>query len=40
MLLTTHNLTYYQSLMQGARAAIIAGNYTEYCAATRAGWET
>jgi queuine tRNA-ribosyltransferase len=40
ILLTTHNLTYYQSLMQGARAAILAGIYTEYCAATRAGWET
>jgi len=40
ILLTTHNLTYYQSLMQGARAAILAGGYTEYCAATRAGWET
>jgi queuine tRNA-ribosyltransferase len=34
-----HNLTYYQSLMQGARAAILVGNYGEYCAATRAGWE-
>jgi queuine tRNA-ribosyltransferase len=40
MLLTTHNLTYYQSLMQGARAAILAGSYAEYCATTRAGWET
>jgi queuine tRNA-ribosyltransferase len=40
ILLTTHNLTYYQSLMQGARAAILAGAYTEYCATTRAGWET
>jgi queuine tRNA-ribosyltransferase len=40
MLLTTHNLTYYQSLMQGARFAILAGGYAGYCAATRAGWET
>jgi queuine tRNA-ribosyltransferase len=40
ILLTTHNLTYYQSLMQGARAAILAGKYSEYCAGTRAGWET
>jgi queuine tRNA-ribosyltransferase len=40
ILLTTHNLTYYQSLMQGARAAILAGAYTQFCAATRAGWET
>ncbi len=38
MLLTTHNLTYYQTLMQGARTAILAGNYTEYCDTTRAGW--
>jgi queuine tRNA-ribosyltransferase len=38
MLLTIHNLTYYQSLMQGARAAILAGGYTAYCDATRAGW--
>jgi queuine tRNA-ribosyltransferase len=40
ILLTTHNLTYYQSIMQGARNAILAGKYTEYCATTRAGWET
>ena len=39
MLLTQHNLTYYQSLMQGARAAILGRNFAEYCAATRAGWE-
>ena len=39
MLLTMHNLTYYQSLMQGARAAIIAGRYSDYCATTRAAWE-
>jgi queuine tRNA-ribosyltransferase len=38
MLLTTHNLTYYQSLMQGARAAILAGTYAAYHATTRAGW--
>ncbi|MDR3450088.1 MAG: tRNA guanosine(34) transglycosylase Tgt [Alphaproteobacteria bacterium] len=38
MLLTIHNLTYYQSLMQGARAAILAQNYESYCADTRAGW--
>jgi queuine tRNA-ribosyltransferase len=40
MLLTTHNLTYYQALMQGARAAILAGSYETYCANTRTGWET
>jgi queuine tRNA-ribosyltransferase len=40
MLLTIHNLTYYQSLMQGARAAILAGDYAGYCDRTRAGWES
>jgi len=40
MLLTAHNLTYYQSLMTGARAAILEGRYEAYCAATRAGWES
>ncbi|NNM56598.1 tRNA guanosine(34) transglycosylase Tgt [Acidocella sp.] len=39
MLLTMHNLTYYQRLMQDGRVAILAGNYDEYCQATRAGWE-
>jgi len=38
MLLTAHNLTYYQSLMVGARAAILAGGYSEYCERVRAGW--
>jgi queuine tRNA-ribosyltransferase len=38
MLLTQHNLTYYQSLMRGARAAILAGDYAGYCAKVRAGW--
>ncbi len=38
MLLTAHNLTYYQALMQGARRAISAGAYEAYCAATRAAW--
>ncbi|HQT63687.1 MAG TPA: tRNA guanosine(34) transglycosylase Tgt, partial [Acidocella sp.] len=38
MLLTIHNLTYYQSLMQGARTAIVAQTYDAYCASTRAGW--
>jgi queuine tRNA-ribosyltransferase len=40
MLLTTHNLTYYQSLMQGARTAILAGGYEAYCASVRGGWQT
>jgi queuine tRNA-ribosyltransferase len=39
MLLTMHNLTYYQRLMQDGRVAILAGNYDEYCQCTRAGWE-
>jgi queuine tRNA-ribosyltransferase len=38
MLLTTHNLTYYQSLMEGARAAILAGHYADYCSETRGNW--
>ncbi len=38
MLLTQHNLTYYQSLMRGARAAILEQRYDEYASATRAGW--
>ncbi len=38
MLLTQHNLTYYQSLMQGARAAILAHSYPTYTAAIHAGW--
>ena len=38
MLLTWNNLAYYQDLMAGARAAIGAGRFTEYCAATREGW--
>jgi queuine tRNA-ribosyltransferase len=38
MLLTAHNLTYYQTLMVGARKAILGGVYAAYCAETRAGW--
>jgi queuine tRNA-ribosyltransferase len=38
MLLTQHNLTYYQSLMQGARAAILAGEFERFAARTRARW--
>ncbi len=38
MLLTAHNLTYYQALMQGARRAISAGAYEAYCATTHAAW--
>ncbi len=39
MLLTAHNLTYYQTLMAGARAAILTGAYGDYCARIRAGWQ-
>jgi queuine tRNA-ribosyltransferase len=38
MLLTMHNLSYYQALMQGARRAILAGDYDAYCARVRDGW--
>ena len=38
MLLTWHNLTYYQDLMLGLRSAIVAGRLEEHAAATRAGW--
>ena len=39
MLLTIHNLTYYQSLMQNARIAIINKEYDAYCADTRENWQ-
>jgi queuine tRNA-ribosyltransferase len=38
VLLTAHNLSYYQSLMQGAREAIAHQRFTDYMRATRAGW--
>jgi len=38
MLLTWHNLTYYQQLVQCLRAAIVAGNFAEVAAAIQAGW--
>jgi queuine tRNA-ribosyltransferase len=38
MLLTAHNLTYYQSLMQGGREAILGGTYKAYCDNVRVGW--
>jgi len=38
MLLTWHNLTYYQSLMRGLRAAILEGRLAEHAAAVRAKW--
>ena len=38
MLLTWHNLTYFQDLMAGMRAAIGAGNFADHAAACREGW--
>ncbi len=38
MLLTWHNLTYYQDLMRGLRAAIVAGRLAAHAEAVRAGW--
>jgi queuine tRNA-ribosyltransferase len=39
MLLTWHNLTYYQRLMRGMRAAIVAGRLHDFAATTRAAWQ-
>jgi queuine tRNA-ribosyltransferase len=38
MLMTWHNLHYYQDLMEGARQAIAAGTFTDYARKTREGW--
>ncbi len=38
MLLTWHNLAYYQDLMRGLRAAIVEGRFAQHAAALRAGW--
>ena len=38
MLLTWHNLQYYQSLMRGLRSAIIEGSLAAHAAAIRAAW--
>src|SRR5713101_1747434 len=38
ILLTTANLTYYQELMAGMRAAIAAGKLADFRAATSEGW--
>ena len=38
MLLTWNNLAYYQDLMAGARAAIAARCYTDYCVQTKERW--
>ncbi len=39
MLLTWHNLTYYQALMRGLRAAIVGGRFANYADGVREGWE-
>ena len=39
MLLTWHNLRYYQALMDGMRAAIGAGRLTEWAEGTRRQWD-
>jgi queuine tRNA-ribosyltransferase len=38
MLLTWHNLTYYQDLMRGMREAIAGRRFADYAEACRAGW--
>jgi queuine tRNA-ribosyltransferase len=38
MLLTWHNLTYYQTLMHGIRSAITSGQFSIYASNLRAGW--
>ncbi len=38
MLLTQHNITYYQSLMRGLRAAVMAGDFADHAAGLRAAW--
>ena len=38
MLLTWHNITYYQSLMAGLRRAILRAEFTGFATGLRAGW--
>jgi queuine tRNA-ribosyltransferase len=38
MLLSVVNLSYYQDLMQGMRAAIAGGNFADFRSMTREGW--
>ncbi len=38
ILLSQHNLTYYQRLLAGAREAIVADRFFEYCEQKYAGW--
>jgi queuine tRNA-ribosyltransferase len=39
MLLSKVNIAYYPELTAGARAAIAAGWFAEFHAATKAGWD-
>ena len=38
MLLTWHNIQYYQDLMRDLRAGILAGTFEETAARIEAGW--
>jgi queuine tRNA-ribosyltransferase len=38
ILLTHHNLTYYQRLVGGAREAILAGRFDEFHRERQRGW--
>jgi queuine tRNA-ribosyltransferase len=40
VLLTWHNLMYYQSLMRGMREAIVEGRFPVFAEETRNGWKT
>jgi queuine tRNA-ribosyltransferase len=40
MLLTWHNLSYYQTLMRGLRGAVMAGRLDAFAEVTRAGWRS
>ena len=39
MLLTWHNITYYQDLLAGMRDAIASGTLADFSASARAGWQ-
>ena len=40
ILLSIHNITYYQRLMRGARSAIEADRFEEFCLEKYAGWDS
>jgi len=40
ILLSAHNLTYYQRLVAGARAAIAADRFVAYCEEKAGGWRS